>query len=432
VVFVTDSSGKPVEGATACFGDDRWEFLLGPSGPDGFLEGIVAGHGRLSVFGPDRGSRAFVEGLGTESTVGKEVAVRLVPGVPITGRVVVPAREGVTPMKAHVRAELLEDKDWATVEWALAGEDGAFEFPSLPPGRYALTAFPRNESAGQWESDLEPTLAEAGARGVEVRLVRVASLHVQIVEAGEDPPEPGPVDVFLWDPGGALVAQRLGVLRFHGLVFRIAAGRKYRVTVECPGWRQEGTGELEIPPGAPEAEVTVPLRVDEDPGATLEIILHDERGEPVQRIGIGVKQDRWPQMTRPRSLGETGCRLALSPGNWCVKLAPDGARDSGEPWLTQVLDVDLGPGETLVREVTVVRGGWARFLYEDEDRAELVVIEGPECPELSMDGRYSLVPGGRCVLATGHWIVELRRRLADPVRRDFDLSAGESVEIDFR
>jgi hypothetical protein len=433
VVIVTDAEGRAVEGASAGFLDGRGDFTWldggGSSDAAGRLEGDVAGSGRLLVAGPDGGSRALVEDVGAgPAGGGREVTVRLTPGRPLSGLVTAPEGDGTVPVAARVRAELLDPGDWDTVEYADAGDDGRFEFASLPPGRYELVVFPLQ--AGRFAQSAEPVVAEAGSRGVDLRVQHMAAVWLKIVETGEDAPERGPADVAILSAAGAVVGQWYGLEGEGALRCPMPAGAKYRVTVDCPGWRLDGTGEFTIAPGAWRVDVTAEVRFEGGPGAVLELIVHDESGEPVRRIGIGAKENRWPQRTRLRELEGNGYRLRLSPGNWCVMI---GTAAGGEgPWLTQVLDLDLEAGETMVREVELIRGGWATFRYPYDGRTDLEVIEGPECPEPSRDSRYRLTPDSPRLLAAGHWLVELRAPGVDPVRREFDLPPGGSVEIDFR
>jgi hypothetical protein len=147
---------------------------------------------------------------------------------------------------------LAEAQVWASSQGgsfqALTGPDGGFQIPSLPPGRYTLTAASRQEGLGttatvdlKGDQEINLDFATGGLR------VAVFAGGAPVANALVRLSGPGPIfgRVRTTDGSGSLEVPRL-------------ASGSYRVFVEKEGFAR-ATVSVEIPPGA-KASVRIDLK----------------------------------------------------------------------------------------------------------------------------------------------------------------------------
>ncbi len=279
---------SPVREACQVHTDANGAFELRalPAGWEATLELSAGGYGRLQI--------------GREADLG---ALQLEPAGRLRGRLVLdPKPDDFAPCTVSVSTEL-RDRHLHASATATAGEDGAFEFPELAPGRYSLSLHEQPSS----------TLHFLGMADIEVKPREEAVVEV----VGEDAfPVRG--RVLAADTGDPIEGAVVGLYRYAANREYSSAGRtgpdgrfelpcvagEVSVSVTADGYSRSGVHErLPTVTVTPEGATVPDVRLERSRTLVVEVV--DEAGDPVEGASVFAGSDPWmPDVTDEKGRSE--------------------------------------------------------------------------------------------------------------------------------
>lgn len=355
---VRTEGGTPVAGARVSLGRmgegvrDPGAAATAASGPDGGFAFADVEPGDYCVLasakGLGRGSFPLVT-VAADATA--EVVIVLRGGVAIEGRVLGTGGEPiagatVTTDLATPVIDLMSDlaetyPEFTEIVSVESGPDGAFRFPDLPRGRYALRA----SAPGRVPEELR--LVRAPASGLEFRLAPAGAVVGVVEIAGDELPKQLEVVALApWNPAEVAPGLREVPFRIDGL----PAG-EVEVFARAPGFTEDRVVAA-VAPGAAPARVRLAIRL----GTPVRILVRDRRtGSPVSDATVTVG------------------RVVRSSGGWWFDDRYEATTDGAG-----AIDTRLRPGEW---QIDASAAGWVR----PEDPALRIRRIGDEPAEVVLD-----------------------------------------------
>lgn len=209
----------------------------------------------------------------------RDVVIDLVPAR-VSGRVVDAASGDPVAGALVALVRLSETGEETNALSAASGEDGAFDFPRAPPGRYRVSVQRDGYAAATWQLDLADGAARRDLE-LEVRPTAGAEIWLRLASGGV----PRSADVTVLDAGGGALLRESRPVEADGrltlpkvppgvfqLVIRSPGSAPRRVTLEVPG---DALRLVLEPAGL--IDVRVPDLVLSDAVATLELLGPDGR-----------------------------------------------------------------------------------------------------------------------------------------------------------
>jgi len=448
--------------------DEEWDLFVEVVGPDGGPpDGVVqlefrssegekvagcslnpAGRGRLPVRGAGKlVVRPFVrgpaprviDGLAPPESGRRELRVRLEEGLSIEGLIL--DQNGQMLGGGKVVAQLIDPPAWiGTFERRAGGartaaeyraKAGRFRVEGLLPGRYRL------EPRVFW-SDVRvagvprrPAVeANAGERGVVVQLAPSGVVSLHLVDAESREPLPVPADIFRLDDGGEELLWRGAGPTIRA---KLRIGEPRRLVVRAHGYAESEPHEILVATAGPEQTVEIPLRPDPGAIARLTLSIRDDAGNVVEnaRLSLFLPKGVAIQigtMGGVRHLSGGRIEVEIMPGAHRFQVSPPGR--CSELLRSDAVEVKIGRGEALEREVVLRRGGTLRLLHPPGYRSG-IYVKRPDGTHVSGTGIRMLPGAGRCFtgIPPGAVVVFSRLPAGRWVGQAAAVRAGETTDV---
>jgi hypothetical protein len=313
-----------------------------------------------------------------------------------------------------------------------AGTDskGRFRTESLAPGRYHLGV---RIGAGEhaWgRPPRELQVAEAGDENVVIRMRPVTWITYHLVDATtREPVHSERREVWVRGDEKPRAVVSGGGIATIPMRSWFERGTRLTLRAKAEGYHPTEWIDVQLDPRDQHRELT--FHLEPDPGSLVEVelLIRDDRGDPVPRITI-VRTEIGTGTKRVTENGRVVLRLPAGKNRLRFGPLTEGWRMKHDPYALRIVELDVKRGGMMTVPVVLQRGGWLKRPRWEKELLVRDVRVTRDGEEMEI-GWVWFEPGDqRTLLAPGKYVVAATARGTIRLHGEVTIEAGETTQVE--